>query len=278
MKLADEGYDVWMGNNRGTRYSNENPRWPNADKHDFKEYLYPEENFDKYDFSFFEMGKFDVPSMLDKIIDVSGNEMVSYVGYSQGTAQLFYGLASNEEAYKDKIERAIMLAPCVYTNTAGLDFYLETYPVFREHGVNVYNDMMAVTNMAKICSDPKDQTACEFFSSVMTMQKQAIKSGEHFDQIAIADRYQEYIVGFNATNIQSELVKPGLGAISTVPIHLMVAENDEICTHATAERIQKEIGERVQSFTTVPGVGHEYFMIEANSDEFYTQLKGLLEK
>jgi len=93
---------------------------------------------------------------------------------------------------------------------------------------------------------------------------------ELFNQIAIADRFQEYIDGFNASNLHSELISPGLGAIGTVPIHLMVAEDDDICSDEAAKRIQTEIGERVQSYTSVPGVGHSYFMTEVATSEFYT--------
>ena len=32
------------------------------------------------------MGQYDVPAMLDTIIGVSGNEKVTYVGYSQGNS------------------------------------------------------------------------------------------------------------------------------------------------------------------------------------------------
>jgi pimeloyl-ACP methyl ester carboxylesterase len=59
VKLAREGYDVWLGNNRGNIYSREhstlNPKEP-ADQKDY------------FDFSFYEMGKFDLPAMIDKVL------------------------------------------------------------------------------------------------------------------------------------------------------------------------------------------------------------------
>jgi len=83
LALADQGYDVWLGNDRGTEYSNVNPRWPEADK--FWSPQYAEQNAAKYDWSWYDQGKEDLPAVLDKIIEVSGNDRVSYVGYSQGT-------------------------------------------------------------------------------------------------------------------------------------------------------------------------------------------------
>lgn len=60
------------------------------------------------------MGTSDVPAMIDVALAESGAEKVTYIGFSQGTAQMFYGLATLEEEYfASRVNRFIALAPCV---------------------------------------------------------------------------------------------------------------------------------------------------------------------
>jgi predicted alpha/beta hydrolase len=55
--LANAGYDVWLGNNRGNIYSR---------KH---QTLNPDKDTAKFfDFSFYELGKYDLPANVDYIL------------------------------------------------------------------------------------------------------------------------------------------------------------------------------------------------------------------
>lgn len=67
-----EGYDVWLGNNRGNKYSHTSAA--------------PMSNKDFFNFSFIEMGDHDLPAMIDYVLAVTGQSKLAYVGHSQGTS------------------------------------------------------------------------------------------------------------------------------------------------------------------------------------------------
>ena len=83
VRLFQEGYDVWLGNNRGTHASRKHIKY-DADL-DKEEY---------WTFSHSRMGVQDVPAMVKAITKVSGAcQKISYVGHDIGNTQVFYGLA-----------------------------------------------------------------------------------------------------------------------------------------------------------------------------------------
>ena len=60
------------------------------------------------------MGKYDVPANVAKVTEVAGVEKVSYIGFSLGTSQMFYALATGDATVNAKVDRAILMAPSVY--------------------------------------------------------------------------------------------------------------------------------------------------------------------
>ena len=104
LQLVDRGYDVWMASNRGTT--------PYSDTHRDDGRMSKGE---KWDFGFAEMGVYDQPAFFDKVLEVTGERKLTYMGYSQGTAQMFYALGSMDYL-NDKIESAVFIGPCLYGN------------------------------------------------------------------------------------------------------------------------------------------------------------------
>ena len=100
VKLLEAGYDVWLGNSRGNIYSRGHVSISTEDDAYFN-------------FSFYEMGKFDLPAMLDYVRGRTGFEKVAYMGHSQGTTQMFSAIAENQGSIRDKISMFIALAPVV---------------------------------------------------------------------------------------------------------------------------------------------------------------------
>lgn len=101
--LANAGYDVWLSNSRGNKYSRLNQNMTPF-------------NSKFWSYSFQEMGEFDVKANIDFVLKVTGEEKLVYVGHSQGTSQMFAALGKKSTAdfVNQKVKKFIALAPVVY--------------------------------------------------------------------------------------------------------------------------------------------------------------------
>jgi len=100
---ARAGYDVWLGNSRGNKYSHEHVKLDSQDPA-------------FWDFDWEKMGDYDVPASIDFIIKKTGFPKVTVLAHSQGTSQIFYALSHLEESLADKINIFIAMAPVTLMN------------------------------------------------------------------------------------------------------------------------------------------------------------------
>ncbi|XP_075973506.1 lipase 3-like [Anticarsia gemmatalis] len=99
--LADAGYDVWMANIRGNRYSKEHIWY----KSDSKSY---------WNFSWHDVALYDVPEIIQYILKTKGEgTKITYIGHSMGTTILFAMLSMKPE-YNNILTAGFALAPVVY--------------------------------------------------------------------------------------------------------------------------------------------------------------------
>eukprot|EP01016_Furgasonia_blochmanni_P025472 TRINITY_DN27347_c0_g1_i1.p1 TRINITY_DN27347_c0_g1~~TRINITY_DN27347_c0_g1_i1.p1 ORF type:complete len:268 (+),score=55.50 TRINITY_DN27347_c0_g1_i1:64-867(+) len=76
--------------------------------------LNPDQDKAFWDFSFQQMGQFDLPAMFQYISNITHRERISYVGVSQGATQMFAALADRVPGVVSRIEVFIALAPAVF--------------------------------------------------------------------------------------------------------------------------------------------------------------------
>jgi pimeloyl-ACP methyl ester carboxylesterase len=96
--LWEKGYDVWLGNSRENSISHQ--------------YL-PKKSKKFWNFSFHEIGIFDLPAMIDYILASTKEDSLYYFGYSQGGAAGLVLLSQRPE-YNRKIRQIHLVAPAIF--------------------------------------------------------------------------------------------------------------------------------------------------------------------
>jgi lysosomal acid lipase/cholesteryl ester hydrolase len=98
-QLVERGYDVWLGNNRGNKYSKKSIRHSPL-------------SAEFWDFSIDQFAFHDIPDSIEYVLEVTGQPSLSFVGFSQGTTQAFAAL-STHPFLNQRVDVFVALAPAM---------------------------------------------------------------------------------------------------------------------------------------------------------------------
>ncbi|KAJ8952377.1 hypothetical protein NQ318_014468 [Aromia moschata] len=259
LMLADEGYDVWLGNNRGNTWSRNHTT------------LDPEVDKEFWDYSFHEFGVYDGPAIIDYILNETGNEKVTYVGHSEGTTQFFI-MGSMRPDYNDKINLMVALAPVVYMEhiTSPLIVEIKKYDQLIYKAVDLLNITWILSYskpiedaLERICSDDSDfQEMCVFFlflifgfdndqmdRSMFSKIFKTLPAGAsvfqltHYLQEIVSGHFRQYDYGVTKNMEIYNATEPpdyNLAAV-TAPLALFYSLNDFFVGLTDLDRLTKEL-------------------------------------
>ncbi|CAB60584.1 Lipase [Caenorhabditis elegans] len=96
--FADAGFDVWLGNIRGTEYG-------------LNHTSFSTNGVNFWNFSLYEHSHYDLRQQIEYVLDYTRHESLFYVGHSQGTAVMFARLAEADVTWQSKIRVFFALGP-----------------------------------------------------------------------------------------------------------------------------------------------------------------------
>ncbi|XP_053666775.1 lipase 3-like [Anopheles marshallii] len=265
--LADQGHDVWLVDMRGNRYSRRHTKLPS----DSRAY---------WDFTWHEMGYYDLPATIDHILHETGTRRLHYIGVSQGTT-VFFVMASSRPEYNEKIVRMHALSPAVYVehvrspilrwlaeNSLAVKCFLDTMGLWQvlphnEAQYALQRTLCPARIARSVCvrvmeqlvgpnpngTDRLAQHVIAGHNPSGTSSKQLL----HFAQLNHAGRFQQFDYGGKEQNLavygREDPPSYNLSAV-TAPVVLFYGLNDWVVDPANVVRLAAELP-NLSSMTTV---------------------------
>lgn len=205
--LSNAGYDTWILNARGTSLS-ERHKTIKSDDPKF------------WDYTFHEIGYYDVTASIDYILEVTQSQALHYIGYSQGTIAFLVGLSLHPE-YSKKMLSAYLLHPAAYlqhiSGRLSALFHVQTKieRFLKQHKTTLKNSTV-LNALFFVCGRPTFATFCanlimnmyggnseqvensEWF--IESLAKYVLDNGstkqmKHLMQLSDSNRFQMYDYG-----------------------------------------------------------------------------------
>jgi len=114
--LADNNYDVWLGNHRGNRYSQSHIKYNTTQEEYWNFSLFNNLIFHLIKCIIFldEFASYDIPAMINYVTRQTNQSKIYYIGHSQGAMVLLARLSRNNDDLAEKIKIFIAMGPVAY--------------------------------------------------------------------------------------------------------------------------------------------------------------------
>ena len=275
--LANNNFDVWLSNSRGNKYCKSHEK-------------YNSQNYEFWQFSFNEMGLYDIPAVIKYIKTINkSNEKIIYFGHSQGTTSMFSGLIQKYDFYKENIKLIVALAPIARLN------YLDSTLLSIMSKISMHK-LLNQMEMLEICPNSEgnkkilnfmdkyangltnfifglisdeDSKQCNDKNAMSVYLNHypcgcSLKCLIHFIQIIENKKFIFFDYKKEANfHIYNQIVPPeyDFSKIKEIPIILIGGEKDKLSTREDIKWLLNELNKNVIYAKIIENMGHLSFLI-----------------
>ncbi|KAH8253421.1 hypothetical protein KR032_005477, partial [Drosophila birchii] len=278
LELHTRCFDVWMGNARGTTHSRGHRSLATSDARFWQ-------------FSWHEIGIYDLPATVDYVLARTGQRQLHYVGHSQGTTVLLVLLSQRPE-YNARFANAALMAPVAYlkhlsspplrllaSDSSGVTMLLNTLGL---------HELLPATSLTQVggqyfCSATLPTYAlCTLFTSlyvgfsdypldrnILPRILQTTPAGmsrrqlQHFGQLINSGQFQQYDYRSPRLNtLRYGQTTPPSYQLANVRLQLQIfhGTRDVLAIQADVQRLVRELRNSQTQMYQVPGYNHIDFL------------------
>lgn len=266
----------------------------------------PDNNTQFWNFSFHEMGKYDLPAMIDHILASTNKTKLTYIGHSQGTMQLFSAASENSSYFAKNVNGIIALGPATKLGNlrSKLLYFLAKVRIDTMLSfINIHEFLSNNKAMAKfgafvcekllfICkglvglladSNPQDDDQVKlptYFTHFPAGS--SLKAFSHLIQSIRSGKFAKYNHGDQLNKKYYGQKNPpeyDLKNINGLKFCLFVGKDDQMATVKDSRWIRDQIktNNNLHIYKEIDNMGHLTFLIPKNVD-YFKEIKNCLKE
>jgi pimeloyl-ACP methyl ester carboxylesterase len=249
--LVDAGFDVWLGNSRGSAPSQGHVKWDS--KIDPEYWL----------FTWQHMAEFDIPASVLYVLQYTNKEKLTFIGHSQGNTIILAYLSENPD-FMEKISLCITLSPPISLLNSKLREYADSFQLSQLSLQTVDTESLYHLGFQEFLQVENDNEFLYETVSVKSKSQTSELNYEHWIQMTYyqTSKLQKFDYGKVVNVLAYGQTSPPIYDLTRVPgpIALFVGDLDALADSRDFEWLENSLDKSLVFSEVFSGFGHNTFL------------------